>query len=432
VIEVAGRAISREDLSAAAAAVARRIDGAPIVAIDATSSLETVVAVVGCMQAGVPFVPIPPDSGPVERNHLLRDSAAALVIGREGIPVDVTERASPTGDEPPGDAPACVMYTSGTTGLPKGVVLSRAALAQDLDALADAWGWTADDVLVHGLPLFHVHGLVLGVLGALHVGCRLVHTGRPDPNAYAAAGGTLYFGVPTVWSRVAANSAAARALASARLLVSGSAALPASTAATLRELTGHVPVERYGMTETLITLAARHDEERVVGTVGRALPGVETRIADDDGAGVGELQVRTQWMFDGYLNRADATAAMWTDDNWFRTGDAASIDDAGRHRIVGRMSLDLIKSGGYRIGAGEVEDALLTHAAVREAAVIGIPDDDLGQRIVAFVVGERVADEDLIAHVAETLSAHKRPREIRWVHDLPRNAMGKVVKTSLA
>jgi fatty acid CoA ligase FadD36 len=285
---------------------------------------------------------------------------------------------------------------------------------------------------VHGLPLFHVHGLVLGVLGALRVGCHLVHTGRPDPEAYAAVAGTLYFGVPTGWSRMAANASAARALASARLLVSGSAALPTSTAATLLELAGQIPVERYGMTETLITLAARHDEERVLGTVGRALPGVATRIVDDDGTGVGELQVQAPWMFDGYLNRADATAAMRTDDNWFRTGDAASIDDDGRHRIVGRMSLDLIKSGGYRIGAGEVEDALLTHRAVREAAVVGLPDDDLGQRVVAFVVGERVDDDVLITHVAGALSAHKRPREIRWVAALPRNAMGKVVKSSLA
>jgi len=284
---------------------------------------------------------------------------------------------------------------------------------------------------VHGLPLFHVHGLVLGVLGPLRVGSRLVHTGRPDPDLYAAAGGTLFFGVPTVWSRVAANPTAARALSNGRLLVSGSAALSASTADVLRALTGHVPVERYGMTETLITIAARYDEEPVVGTVGRPLPGVASRVVDDDGTGIGELQVRTPWAFDGYLNRQDATAAMWTDDGWLRTGDAATIDADWRHRIVGRMSLDLIKSGGYRIGAGEVEEALLTHAAVREAAVIGVPDDDLGQRIVAFVVGDQSDDADLVAHVADVLSVHKRPREIRWLDALPRNAMGKVTKNAL-
>jgi len=424
--------MSREGLVAAAAAVAHRVAGAPMVAIHATPTLETVVAVVGCLQAGVPFVPIAPDSGPLEREHILRDSAAAVVLNDDdGVPVDVTARAEPLSVQPADDAIACVMYTSGTTGLPKGVVLSRGALNRDLDALADAWGWTPDDVLVHGLPLFHVHGLVLGVLGPLRVGSRLVHTGRPDPDLYAAAGGTLFFGVPTVWSRVAANPTAARALSNGRLLVSGSAALSASTADVLRALTGHVPVERYGMTETLITIAARYDEEPVVGTVGRPLPGVASRVVDDDGTGIGELQVRTPWAFDGYLNRQDATAAMWTDDGWLRTGDAATIDADWRHRIVGRMSLDLIKSGGYRIGAGEVEEALLTHAAVREAAVIGVPDDDLGQRIVAFVVGDQSDDADLVAHVADVLSVHKRPREIRWLDALPRNAMGKVTKNAL-
>jgi fatty acid CoA ligase FadD36 len=205
--------------------------------------------------------------------------------------------------------------------------------------------------------------------------------------------------------------------------VSGSAPLPATTAHALDELTGSIPVERYGMTETLITLAARHDEERLVGSVGRALPGVETRLEDD------ELQIRAPWLFTGYLNRPDATAEAWTEDGWFRTGDTATVDELGRFRIVGRTSVDIIKCGGYKIGAGEVEDALLSHPAVREAAVVGLPDADLGQRVVAFVVGARV--EDLDNHVAQTLSVHKRPREVRWVESLPRNAMGKVQKKVL-
>ena len=426
-IAVAGQAVSRDDLFAAAAVIAGRVAGADAVAVHADASLATVVAVVGCLHAGVPFVPLPPDAGPLERDHLLRDSAAAIVLGGQGgEPIDVTARGDAATTEPPASATACVVYTSGTTGLPKGVVLSRAALARDLDALADAWGWTADDVLVHGLPLFHLHGLVLGVLGALRVGSRLVHTGRPDPAAYATAGGTLYFGVPTVWTRIAADQTAAAALRGARLLVSGSAALPASTAEALAARAGQSPVERYGMTETLITLAARHDEARVVGTVGRALPGVETRLVDD------ELQVRTPWMFDGYRHTPAATAAGWTDDGWWRTGDAASVDADGRFRIVGRMSVDLIKSGGFRIGAGEVEDALLTHPAVREAAVVGLPDDDLGQRIVAFVVGDNTDGTDLTTYVASMLSVHKRPREVHWVDALPRNAMGKVLKSELA
>jgi fatty acid CoA ligase FadD36 len=421
-VNVAGRSLSRDDLWRAGAAVAARIAGAPMVAVHATASLETVVAVVGCLQSGVPFVPVAPDSGPREREHVLRDSGAALVLGTD-LAVDVAERAEPGPAVSEGDVTACVLYTSGTTGLPKGVPLTRAGLAADLDALADAWGWTADDVLVHGLPLFHVHGLVLGVLGALRVGSRLVHTGRPDPTAYAAAGGSLYFGVPTVWSRVAADPASARALSAARLLVSGSAALSASTARAMEQLAGQVPVERYGMTETLITLAARHDEERLVGSVGRPLPGVQTRLQDD------ELQVRAPWLFSGYLNRPEATAEAWTADGWFRTGDTATVDADGRFRIVGRTSVDIIKCGGYKIGAGEVEETLLTHPAVREAAVVGVPDDDLGQRVVAYVVGD--GPTDLGDYVAQVLSVHKRPREVHWVEELPRNAMGKVQKTLL-
>ncbi len=290
---------------------------------------------------------------------------------------------------------------------------------------------------MHGLPLFHVHGLVLGLLGSLRVGNRFVHTGKPTPEAYAAAAGTLYFGVPTVWSRVVADAQAAAALSSARLLVSGSAALPVPVFDRLAELTGHAPVERYGSTESLITVSTRADGERRPGWVGLPLDGVETRLRHEDGSPaphdgetIGSLQVRTPTLFDGYLNRPDATAEAFEADGWYRTGDAAVIDDGGMHRIVGRESVDLIKSGGYRIGAGEVETVLLGHPGVTEAAVVGVPDEDLGQRIVAFVVGD-AEPADLISFVAEQLSAHKRPREVRLVDALPRNAMGKVVKKEL-
>ncbi len=315
--------------------------------------------------------------------------------------------------------------------------LSRQAIAADLDALAEAWQWTADDVLVHGLPLFHVHGLVLGLLGSLRVGNRFVHTGKPTPAGYAEAGGTLYFGVPTVWSRVVADPAAAEALRSARLLVSGSAPLPVPVFDQLVRLTGHAPVERYGSTESLITLSTRADGERRPGWVGLPLRGVETRLVDDaggpvphDGETIGRLQVRGPTLFDGYLNRPDATAEAFDADGWYRTGDVAVVDSGGMHRIVGRESVDLIKSGGYRVGAGEIETALLGHPGVREAAVVGLPDEDLGQRIVAFVVGD-ADSETLIDYVAGQLSVHKRPREVRMVDSLPRNAMGKVLKKEL-
>ncbi|SPE53017.1 Long-chain-fatty-acid-CoA ligase [Streptomyces netropsis] len=433
-LTVAGQSLSREELLGAAGAMASRIAGAASVAVRADATAATVVAVVGGLLAGVPVVPLPPDAGPAEREHILRDSGAELVLGGEtdaDIPVDLRERAdfSAVAEDP--KATALILYTSGTTGAPKGALIPRGAVAAGLDGLAEAWQWTAEDTLVHGLPLFHVHGLVLGVLGALRTGCRLVHTGRPTPQAYAAAGGSLYFGVPTVWSRVVREPDAARALSGARLLVSGSAALPAPVFRDLERLTGQRPVERYGMTETLITVSARADGERRPGSVGLPLPGVRTRVVAEDGAEIGELEVSGPTLFTGYLGRPEATAASYTDDGWFRTGDIAAIEPDGSHRIVGRASTDLIKSGGYRVGAGEVENALLDHPAVREAAVVGAPHEDLGQEIVAYVVADEVSEKALIDFVAGHLSVHKRPRRIRFLEALPRNAMGKPQKKLL-
>ncbi|MFG2196999.1 AMP-binding protein [Streptomyces sp. NPDC048639] len=444
-ITVAGRSCSREDLAGAAGAVAARIAGAAAVAVRAEASLETVAAVVGGLLAGVPVVPVPPDSGPAERDHILRDSGAELLLrGAEAaedtvplppgirlLPVDTAERATWTAPEPESGSTALILYTSGTTGAPKGALLPRGALAADLDALAEVWEWTPEDTLAHGLPLFHVHGLVLGVLGALRVGSRLVHTGRPTPEAYAAAGGSLYFGVPTVWGRVVRDATAARALSGARVLVSGSAPLPAPVFRDLEALTGHRPVERYGMTETLITVSARAGGERRPGYVGSPLPGVRTRVVAEEGAEIGELQVTGETLFTGYLGRPEATADSFTDDGWFRTGDIAAVEPDGFHRIVGRASTDLIKSGGYRIGAGEVENALLDHPAVQEAAVVGSPHEDLGQQIVAYVVADGITERELTDHVAAHLSVHKRPRRVVFLDALPRNAMGKPQKKLL-
>ncbi|GAA3775310.1 acyl-CoA synthetase [Plantactinospora mayteni] len=447
-VRVDGETASWEEIRTAAAGVAGRLVGAPAVAVYATSSLSGVVGVLGGLLAGVPVVPVPADAGPVELAHLLTDSGAALLLAETPpahpvpVPVEPIRAAgrAPSGNlpEPPGTATALILYTSGTTGAPKGVLLTRDAIAHDLDALAEAWAWTPDDTLVHGLPLYHVHGLVLGVLGALRVGSRLVHTGRPHPDRYAAAGGTLLFGVPTVWSRIADDPGSARVLGAARLLVSGSAPLPEPVFGRLVELTGHRPIERYGMTETLITLSTRVDGDRRPGHVGLPLRGVETRLVDDagavlpaDGESIGELQVRGATLFTGYLGMPEATRASYAPDGWFRTGDVATVRPDGQHRIVGRASIDLIKSGGYRIGAGEVENMLLAHPGVREAAVVGAPHPDLGQEVVAYVVGDGVTAQALIDFVASGLSRHKRPRQVHLVDALPRNAMGKVQKRQL-
>jgi fatty acid CoA ligase FadD36 len=447
VVTAPGGTLGRHELLGWAAAVAADLAGAPVVAVHAVAGLPTIVAITAALLAGVPVVPVPPDTGDLERAHLLRDSGAALLLaddpgaaGGTGLPVVPITRARRTGDVPaewPADRPALVLYTSGTTGPPKGVVVSRAAIAADLDALAEAWQWTGGDTLVHGLPLYHVHGLVLGVLGPLRLGSPLTHTGRPTPEAYAATTGTMYFGVPTVWSRIARSPEAARALAPARLLVSGSAPLPGPVFDDLRALTGQAPVERYGMTETLITVSARAGGERRAGQVGTPLAGVGTRLVDESGAPlpsdghtIGHLQVTGPTLLSGYL-RGGAVDPAPLADGWYPTGDVATIGPDGWHRIVGRASTDLIKTGGYRVGAGEVEDALLLHPAVHEAAVIGVPHDDLGEQITAFVVADPVAPEELIAFVAERLAVHKRPRRVHLVESLPRNAMGKVQKARL-
>jgi malonyl-CoA/methylmalonyl-CoA synthetase len=237
---------------------------------------------------------------------------------------------------------------------------------------------------------------------------------------------------------VGENAELGAALEKARLLVSGSAALPVRDHERIAAATGQRVVERYGMTETLMNTSVRADGDRRPGAVGVPLPGVEVRLVDDHGVtlddtgAVGEIQVRGPNLFTEYLNRPDATAEAFAD-GWFRTGDVGTRDADGYFRIVGRKATDIIKSGGYKIGAGEIENALLEHPAVKEVAVTGEPDDDLGERIVAWIVpsGEEPSAEELADHVARLLTPHKRPRSVRFVESLPRNDMGKVMKRAL-
>lgn len=464
------RSLTYGELGAASGALAARIGGAGRVAVWATPALETAVAVVAALQAGVAAVPLNPKSGEKELGHILSDSAPSAVLAAAGdelppalgdlerIDVDVhafghlpgtLPGASPA-PQTSGEDPALVVYTSGTTGPPKGAVIPRRAIATTLDALADAWQWTADDVLVHGLPLFHVHGLVLGILGPLRRGGSVRHLGRFGTEGVTREltdGATMLFGVPTMYHRIAQALAEepelAKALGRARLLVSGSAALPVHDHERITSATGQRVIERYGMTETLMNTSVRADGEARAGTVGVPLPGVELRLVEEDGTPitsydgetVGEIQVRGPNLFTEYLNRPDATAAAFTPDGWFRTGDMAVRDPDGYVRIVGRKATDLIKSGGYKIGAGEIENALLEHPGVREAAVTGEPDADLGERIVAWVVAEDPqsppVEGELADHVARRLAPHKRPRVVHYLSALPRNDMGKIMKRAL-
>ncbi|GAB2916412.1 acyl-CoA synthetase [Streptomyces mayteni] len=460
----AGPDLSYARLAGAAGALAAELSGVRRVAVWATPTTETAVGVLAALLAGVEAVPLNPKIGERELVHIVADCAPELVLTAPGdelpaplaaLPhraVDlaappVAPPAEPTDDE----APALIVYTSGTTGPPKGAVLPRRAIAATLDGLAAAWHWTADDVLVHALPLFHVHGLILGVLGPLRRGGALRHLGRFATEGVArelAAGGTMLFGVPTMYHRIAEALTAgdeplAKALADARLLVSGSAALPLPDHRRIEAAAGRPVIERYGMTETLITTAVPVDGPPRTGTVGLPLDGMELRLVDEagaaldawDGETVGEIQLRGPSLFTGYLNRPDATADAFAPGGWFRTGDLAAREADGSVRIVGRRATDLIKSGGYKIGAGEVENALLDHPGVREAAVTGEPDQDLGERIVAWVVPTDPAapptEAELADHVARELAPHKRPRTVRFMDSLPRNDMGKLLKRAL-
>ncbi|MFF4028393.1 acyl-CoA synthetase [Streptomyces sviceus] len=457
------RSLTYAQLAAATGTLAARLARYDRVAVWATPELETAVAVVAALEAGVAAVPLNPKSGEKELGHILGDSTPGLLLaapgaelpsavgGLERLDIDVHATGDTTFDSAARDGdPALVVYTSGTTGPPKGAVLPRRAVATTLDALADAWQWTSADVLVHGLPLFHVHGLVLGVLGPLRRGGSVRHLGRFSTDGVARElndGATMLFGVPTMYHRIAETLSGdpelVKALGRARLLVSGSAALPVHDHERITAATGRRVVERYGMTETLMNTSVRADGEPRAGTVGVPLPGVELRLVEEDGAPitsydgetVGEIQVRGPNLFTEYLNRPDATAAAFTADGWFRTGDMAVRDADGYVRIVGRKATDLIKSGGYKIGAGEIENALLEHPGVREAAVTGEPDPDLGERIVAWIVPADSQSppllDELADHVARRLAPHKRPRVVHHLTALPRNDMGKIMKRTL-
>jgi malonyl-CoA/methylmalonyl-CoA synthetase len=454
------RALTYRELAGLAIHLAGLLESKPRVAIWAVPAPETCAAVVGALVAGVPVVPISPKAGERELAHIVADSSPALLLTAPGaelppqladvprVDVDLSARGDALPTEPSPEAPAVIIYTSGTTGPPKGVVLPRRAISSNLDALAAAWEWTGDDVLAHALPLFHVHGLILGVLGPLRLGGAVHHLERFSSSAMAAelAGpATMMFGVPTMYHRLATDAERDPELASgvsrARLLVSGSAALPATDHERIAAATGQRVVERYGMTETLMNCAVRAAGDRRPGTVGPPLDGVDVRLVDEDGTTieasddetVGEILVRGPNLFLEYLNRPDATAETLRD-GWFRTGDVAALD-RGAYRILGRTSVDIIKTGGYKVSALEIEEVLRTHRDILECAVVGMADPEWGERVAAAVelrAGASLELESLTAWSRDRLAPYKIPRELRVVRALPRNAMGKVTKPDVA
>lgn len=347
---------------------------------------------------------------------------------------------------PTGDMPAVIGYTSGTTGRSKGALLLHRNLIANITAITTAWRWTPEDRLLLTLPLFHTHGLMVGLHGALFMGGTVALRRKFDAGEALAAFDadpaiSLFFGVPTMYGRLVAE-ARQRALPRhlPRLFVSGSAPLTPHLFAAFEQITGQRILERYGMTETGMNLTNPYDGERRPGTVGGPFPGQEARIVEMSSRDtlppgvIGEIEVRGPHVFAGYINRPEATAEAFSADGWFKTGDLGWVSDDGYYTITGRAR-ELIISGGYNIYPREIEDVLATHPAIAEVAVLGAADEDMGEEVVAVVVprdGETPRAEDIIAFCREHLASYKKPRRVVFADALPRNALGKVLKHVLS
>jgi malonyl-CoA/methylmalonyl-CoA synthetase len=416
--------------------------------LSAATSVELVEAHVGALRLGLVVIPANTAYRERELAHLVTDATPAAAVVDEperaawvrraaggrtlvvGPEVDLPDGPPVEVDAPSPDDPALLCYTSGTTGAPKGAVLSHANVLASAQSVRLAWRWSADDRLVLALPLFHFHGLGVGLHGTLLAGASVVLLPRFDPDsvldAAADHGATLFFGVPTMYARLAASPRLPE-LSRLRLCVSGSAPLPPALFERIEAGSGQRLLERYGTTESGMNVSSPHDGERRPGTVGLPLPGVELRLADD-----GEILVRGPSVFSGYWGNPAATDDTLDADGWFRTGDIGELDGAGYLRIVGRAK-ELIITGGLNVYPREVEEVLTTHPAVAEAAVVGTPDDEWGEIVTAFVVptGEAPSPEDLLAHCSRDLAPFKRPRTIHFVPTLPRNALGKILRHEL-
>ena len=423
----------------------------------------------GIWRAGGVAVPLATSHPAAELEHVIRDSTAAVVVGEPAsqpvlqpladaagarfVITDTLFAADPAVSLPHLGATrrAMIVYTSGTTGRPKGVVTTHANFGAQVSALVDAWGWRPSDRLLLVLPLHHVHGIINGL------GCALAVTGTceilPAFDAHVTwdrlASGeiTVFTAVPTIYHRLIAAWDAAppdvqrtwsEGVRRLRVMMSGSAALPVQTLERWREITGHTLLERFGMTEIGMALSNSLDGERRPGFVGVPLPGVEARIVDESGALVGsgtpgELEIRGPGVFLEYWQRPEETRAAFRD-GWFRTGDVAVVE-RDSYRLLGRTSVDIIKTGGFKVSALEIEETFREHPAIAECAVVGVRDAEWGELVAAAVElrpGAALSLDELQGWARKFLAPYKLPRALRTVDSLPRNAMGKVVKRDVA
>ena len=461
--------LDRETARVAALLTKLELSRGARVAAQIDKSPEGVFLYLGVLRAGFCFLPLNTAYQETELAYFLRNAEPELVIGRpeavalferlgkasgvrrvltlgargEGTLVDEVKHVAPSFATPAtaSEDPAVLIYTSGTTGRSKGAVLTHGNLTSNADVLCDAWRLTADDALVHALPMFHVHGLFVALHPLLCAGARLLFQRKFEPKQLLAAmpSATLLMGVPTFYTRLLAEPDLSRErCAKMRLFVSGSAPLLEATFHAFAERTGHTILERYGMSEAGMITSNPYDGERRAGTVGRPLPGVSLRVVGDDGREVprgdaGGIEIRGPNVFAGYLGMPEQTRQDFTADGYFKTGDVGILSDDGYVSIVGR-SKDIVITGGYNVYPKEIELLLDAFPEVDESAVVGIPHDDFGEAVTAVVVlraGSALTEEDAVARLKSMIASYKVPRRVHFVRELPRNAMGKVEKKRL-
>jgi len=413
--------------------------------VQAEKSIDCALLYLAALRAGLVWVPLNTAYTPAEIATFIADAEPAIAVHGGELTIDdikarrVAGAAFETVDRGP-DELAALLYTSGTTGRSKGAMLSHDNLASNAMVLKDVWRWRDGDVLIHALPIYHVHGLFVALHGALLNGSTMLWHKAFDAGAVIAdfARATILMGVPTFYVRLAADPRLTReAAAGMRLFVSGSAPLLDATFEAFEAAVGHRILERYGMTEAGMICSNPYDGARIAGTVGFPLPGVAARVADDDGSELprgtpGVLEIKGPNLFKGYWRQPEKTAEEMRGDGYFITGDVATMAEDGRVAIVGRAK-DLIIAGGLNIYPKEIELALDAVDGVTESAVIGVPHEDLGEAVVAIVVpADPAIDEaSILAEIAGTLARFKQPRRILFADALPRNAMGKVQKAAL-